>query len=323
MEDYIQQVLAFDVRQGVAVRVEKMVTFFTSRDPAISDTLAKAGTSALRYVGFEEAFARHASAWDELWRVCDVRVPGDDRVQLLLRLHICHILQVCSHHTADLDAGVPARGLNGEAYRGHVFWDELYVYPFLNFRMPEVTRGLLMYRYRRLGEAQRGGPRGGAARRDVPVAERQRGQGGDPARASQPALGPLGARPQPQPAARQRGDLLQHLALLPDHRGPGLPARLRRGDDAGDRPLLGLDRPLQSRARALRDPRRDGAGRVPREVPRCRRGRPAQQRLHQRHGGVAVRRRAGGPLAPARDAGPTRCAGSWASATTSCARGRT
>ncbi|MDQ3876609.1 MAG: glycoside hydrolase family 65 protein, partial [Actinomycetota bacterium] len=49
---------------------------------------------------------------------------------------------------------VPARGLNGEAYRGHVFWDELYVYPFLSFRMPEVTRELLMYRYRRLGEAR-------------------------------------------------------------------------------------------------------------------------------------------------------------------------
>jgi trehalose/maltose hydrolase-like predicted phosphorylase len=75
-------------------------------------------------------------------------------VQLLLRLHISHILQVCSRHTADLDAGVPARGLNGEAYRGHVFWDELYVYPFLSLRLPEITRELLMYRYRRLGEAR-------------------------------------------------------------------------------------------------------------------------------------------------------------------------
>ena len=56
--------------------------------------------------------------------------------------------------TAHHDAGVPARGLNGEAYRGHVFWDELYVYPFLNFRLPEITRELLMYRYRRLGEAR-------------------------------------------------------------------------------------------------------------------------------------------------------------------------
>jgi trehalose/maltose hydrolase-like predicted phosphorylase len=49
---------------------------------------------------------------------------------------------------------VPARGLNGEAYRGHIFWDELYIYPFINFRLPEVTRELLMYRYRRLDEAR-------------------------------------------------------------------------------------------------------------------------------------------------------------------------
>jgi trehalose/maltose hydrolase-like predicted phosphorylase len=83
-----------------------------------------------------------------------VRVSGDDSVQLLLRLHIGHVLQVCSRNTADLDAGLPARGLNGEAYRGHVFWDELYAFPFFNVRLPEVTRGLLMYRYRRIGEAR-------------------------------------------------------------------------------------------------------------------------------------------------------------------------
>jgi trehalose/maltose hydrolase-like predicted phosphorylase len=154
MEDYIQQVLAFDVRQGAPARVEKMLTFSTSRDAATSDTLAKAGTSALWRPDFGEALERHVSAWEELWRVCDVRMRGDERVQMLLRLHVCHILQVCSRHTADLDAGMPARGLNGEAYRGHVFWDELYVFPFLSFRMPEVTRELLMYRFRRLDEAR-------------------------------------------------------------------------------------------------------------------------------------------------------------------------
>jgi trehalose/maltose hydrolase-like predicted phosphorylase len=131
-----------------------MVTFYTSRDPAISDTLVKAATSATRHTDFAESLERHAAAWDELWRVCDVRVFGNERVQLLLRLHIAHILQVCSLHTADLDAGLPARGLNGEAYRGHVFWDEIYAFPFFNVRLPEVTRELLMYRYRRLGEAR-------------------------------------------------------------------------------------------------------------------------------------------------------------------------
>jgi trehalose/maltose hydrolase-like predicted phosphorylase len=154
MEDYIQQVLAFDVRHGEPIRVEKLVTFFTSRDPAVSDTLVKAATSVARHTDFGASFERHAAAWEELWRVCDVRVSGEESVQLLLRLHIAHVLQVCSRNTADLDAGLPARGLNGEAYRGHVFWDELYAFPFFNIRLPEVTRGLLMYRYRRVGEAR-------------------------------------------------------------------------------------------------------------------------------------------------------------------------
>jgi trehalose/maltose hydrolase-like predicted phosphorylase len=153
-EDYIQQILAFEVARQEPVRVEKMIALATSRDPATSDTLIKAGTAALRRPDFEAALMPHVGAWEELWRVCDVQVRCDDEVQHLLRIHISHILQVCSRHTPDLDAGLPARGLNGEAYRGHVFWDELYVFPFLSFRLPEVTRGLLMYRYRRLEEAR-------------------------------------------------------------------------------------------------------------------------------------------------------------------------
>jgi trehalose/maltose hydrolase-like predicted phosphorylase len=154
MEDYIHQGLAFEVRKGKPTRVEKMVAFYTSRDYAIDEALGSATKAAGRFGSFAETLEPHARAWDELWSGCDMRIPKDERVQLLVRLHISHILQVCSPHTADLDAGVPARGLNGEAYRGHVFWDELYIYPFLNFRFPEITSGLLMYRYRRLDEAR-------------------------------------------------------------------------------------------------------------------------------------------------------------------------
>jgi len=49
---------------------------------------------------------------------------------------------------------MPARGLHGEAYRGHIFWDELYVFPFFNLHAPEITRALLMYRYNRLDAAR-------------------------------------------------------------------------------------------------------------------------------------------------------------------------
>jgi trehalose/maltose hydrolase-like predicted phosphorylase len=154
MEDYIHEVMSFEVEEGNPMRVEKMVAFYSSRDRGINEPLVNATKAVVRSETFDEALTRHESAWKNLWDTCDVRVPGNDRVQLLLRLHIYHILQVCSPHTADLDAGVPARGLNGEAYRGHIFWDELYIYPFLNFRLPEVTRELLMYRYRRIDEAR-------------------------------------------------------------------------------------------------------------------------------------------------------------------------
>jgi len=153
LDDYAQQTLGFNLQQGRPVRVEKLVSFYTSRDRAISEPLDNAEEEAGRFDTFDEAFGRHRCAWDELWDTCDIRVPHDERVQFLLRFHAAHVLQTCSPHTADLDAGVPARGLNGEAYRGHIFWDELYVYPFLNFRLPKITWGLLMYRYRRLDEA--------------------------------------------------------------------------------------------------------------------------------------------------------------------------
>lgn len=154
MSDYIHQAITFEAEEGTPIRVEKMVGFFTSHDHAITEPLTNAGQAARRFPSFSEAYKSHSRAWSELWDVCDISVPNDERVQLLHRLHAYHVLQVCSPHTTDLDAGVPARGLNGEAYRGHIFWDELYVYPFLNLRLPRITRSLLMYRYRRLDEAR-------------------------------------------------------------------------------------------------------------------------------------------------------------------------
>jgi trehalose/maltose hydrolase-like predicted phosphorylase len=154
MDDYIQQALRFTVEQGVPVRIEKLVALYTSRDRAISEPLTNASTTVGRFASFAALFDQHRQAWQGLWDRCDVRTPHNDEVQRLVRLHIAHILQTCSPHTVDLDAGVPARGLNGEAYRGHVFWDELFVYPFLNLRLPQITRALLMYRYRRLDEAR-------------------------------------------------------------------------------------------------------------------------------------------------------------------------
>jgi alpha,alpha-trehalase len=73
---------------------------------------------------------------------------------MVLNLHSFHLMQTVSKHTIDLDVGVPARGWHGEAYRGHIFWDELFVFPYLNLHLPDLTRALLLYRFRRLPEAR-------------------------------------------------------------------------------------------------------------------------------------------------------------------------
>jgi trehalose/maltose hydrolase-like predicted phosphorylase len=105
-------------------------------------------------------------AWQHLWRQFEVHVEPTDpalkaNMPMLLRLNMFHLLQAVSPNSIGLDIGVPARGWTGEAYQGHVFWDELFIFPFFNYRMPEITRSLLLYRYRRLGEARAAAERSG------------------------------------------------------------------------------------------------------------------------------------------------------------------
>ncbi|MZF86012.1 glycoside hydrolase family 65 protein [Streptomyces sp. SID5643] len=145
--------LVVPIAPGRPVDVEKTVALFTSRDTAISDPLEAALDRVSTAGGIPELLDSHVAAWERLWRRADIEVPG--RAGRVLRLHLFHVLQTLSPHTADLDVGVPARGLHGEAYRGHVFWDELFVLPYLNLHFPEVSRALLNYRYRRLPRACR------------------------------------------------------------------------------------------------------------------------------------------------------------------------
>ncbi|WP_329334007.1 glycoside hydrolase family 65 protein [Streptomyces sp. NBC_01352] len=137
---------------GRTATVDKTVALHTSRDLAISDPLHAAIERVGRAPGFDKLLESHLTAWDQLWRRAELDVPGEAGSSL--RLHLFHVLQTLSPHTADLDVGVPARGLHGEAYRGHVFWDELFVLPYLNLHFPEVSRALLQYRHRRLERAR-------------------------------------------------------------------------------------------------------------------------------------------------------------------------
>ncbi len=121
-----------------------------------------AARSALSRSGrFQDLLETHTRAWKFLWRRFDVEVRTRNHAQLALRVHIFHLLQTISMHTVGLDVGVPARGLHGEAYRGHIFWDELFMFFFYTLRIPEVARSLLLYRYRRLEAARLGAKNAG------------------------------------------------------------------------------------------------------------------------------------------------------------------
>ncbi|HEY7557449.1 MAG TPA: beta-phosphoglucomutase family hydrolase [Candidatus Binatia bacterium] len=156
---YIGQELVIDLRQGETLAVEKLDSFYTSRDHAISECGLAARKAIARVGRFDALMAEHVLAWKHLWRRFDVHIqpaePGFKlNVMMLLRLNMFHLLQAVSPNSIGLDIGVPARGWTGEAYQGHIFWDELFIFPFLNYRLPEITRSLLLYRYRRLGEAR-------------------------------------------------------------------------------------------------------------------------------------------------------------------------
>ncbi len=157
---YIGQGFTVELSEGEPLTVEKVLALYTSRDQAISEC-GLAAEEAVRETGrFDELLDPHAQVWRQLWRRFDLRLelnaPGyDHHVQEVLRLYSFHLLQSASMYSLDIDVGMPARGWHGEAYRGHIFWDELIIFPFLNYRAPQITRTLLMYRYGRLDAARR------------------------------------------------------------------------------------------------------------------------------------------------------------------------
>ena len=155
--------LLIELAERASCRVEKVAAVHTSKDRAISDPVSAARQAAAEAPGFGELLAAHRAAWARLWSHARTQVDAAGRPAGVVNLHLFHLLQVASPHVTGIDAGLGARGLHGEGYLGHVFWDELFVFRFLNLRFPEVSRALLAYRHRRLPAARRLARRAGEA----------------------------------------------------------------------------------------------------------------------------------------------------------------
>lgn len=151
------------VTEGRPVRIDKTVVVATSRDRGI----ATPGEAVLRRMRVTPApdvlETAHRRTWASLWEDFAVALPQDRTEQALaLNVNTFHVLQSVAAEELDLDVGVPARGLHGEGYLGHVFWDELFVHPMIRLRRPAQSRAALGYRYHRLQEARSAAKRAGA-----------------------------------------------------------------------------------------------------------------------------------------------------------------
>lgn len=151
---FIAHECAIEMKERTPLTIEKIAALYTSRDRAISECGLQARETIVHAGRFEPLLGSHMKRWDRLWQRCDITIEDQHKSQHILRSHLFHLLQSVSPNSIDLDVGVPARGLHGEAYRGHIFWDELFIFPILNLRIPDITRALLRYRYRRLSHAR-------------------------------------------------------------------------------------------------------------------------------------------------------------------------
>ena len=102
--------------------------------------------------GWQKELQAHMEKIHEFWNVSDVQIYDDEALQQGIRFNLFHIMQSAGR---DGRTGMGAKGLSGEGYEGHYFWDtEMYVLPVFVYTAPELARKLLEYRFHTLDQAR-------------------------------------------------------------------------------------------------------------------------------------------------------------------------
>ncbi len=148
-------VFSIDVKPGIPIRIIKYITYHTSRSALPFELMDRAGRTLDRAVahGFDDLLSAQRAFMDGYWLRSDVEVRGDPELQQILRFNL---FQICQATARAEGAGIPAKGLTGDGYEGHYFWDaEVYVLPFLIYTEPRIARNMLMFRYSMLDKARK------------------------------------------------------------------------------------------------------------------------------------------------------------------------
>lgn len=140
--------------EGEEYTLEKFAAFYTSRDvdqDKILDNCFRE-ISKINGKGFEYLKRKQQEYLEEYWKYSDVKIEGDLGLQQAFRYNALQILQSTGKNGK---TNIAAKGLTGEYYEGHYFWDtETYIIPFFNYSHPEIARELLNFRYKILDEAR-------------------------------------------------------------------------------------------------------------------------------------------------------------------------
>jgi alpha,alpha-trehalose phosphorylase len=148
--------LSVNAGKNETVVLEKMICYTTSLSMDVGE-LEDFVYSALKeaeekgYEGLETAQKAYMHAF---WETAGIEIEGEDSeaLQQGIRFNLFHILQSAGR---DGQTGMGAKGLSGEGYEGHYFWDtEMYVLPVFAYTEPDVARALLDYRYSKLDQAR-------------------------------------------------------------------------------------------------------------------------------------------------------------------------
>lgn len=144
-----------ELAAGEALTIEKVSTVHTSRDKDAEGvdfkemqarTLAQAEEA--QAMGYQALADESAAAWNErVWDRVAVTVESEDEFDALA-LHFAqyHLYVMTPAHDNRMNVG--AKGLSGEAYKGHTFWDtEMFILPYFNFTDPAIAKSLEEYRY--------------------------------------------------------------------------------------------------------------------------------------------------------------------------------
>ncbi|MEX0731847.1 MAG: glycosyl hydrolase family 65 protein [Aquisalimonadaceae bacterium] len=140
--------------EGKPVCLTKFGCYFSSRDYPEAELLprAKQVLGVARTAGFDTLCTSQAEYLQAFWQQADVEIAGDDALQQGIRFNQFHLLQSVGR---DGKTNIAAKGVTGEGYEGHYFWDtEIYVFPFFLYTKPDIARKLLEFRCGSLPKAR-------------------------------------------------------------------------------------------------------------------------------------------------------------------------